>query len=148
MADLADDDDMRQMAEDEILDIESRLPQAEDELKFLLLPKDPNDEKNVILEIRAGTGGDEATLFAAEILANVRALRGTPGLENGSPGSVGHRRRRHQRSRRYDRRRQCLFEDALRVGSSSRPACPANRNERPHSHFSDHRCCFARGRRG
>jgi peptide chain release factor 1 len=68
MADLADDDDMRQMAEDEILDIEDRLPQAEEELKVLLLPKDPNDEKNVILEIRAGTGGDEATLFAAEVL--------------------------------------------------------------------------------
>ena len=54
MADLADDDDMRQMAEDEILDIQSRLPHAEEELKVLLLPKDPNDEKNVILEIRAG----------------------------------------------------------------------------------------------
>src|ERR1043165_8262634 len=52
IADLADDDDMRQMAEDEILDIESRLPRAEEELKVLLLPKDPNDEKNVILEIR------------------------------------------------------------------------------------------------
>jgi len=68
MVDLADDDDMRQMAEDEVLDIESRLPLAEDALKVLLLPKDPNDEKNVILEIRAGTGGDEATLFAAEML--------------------------------------------------------------------------------
>jgi peptide chain release factor 1 len=44
------------------------LPKAEEELKVLLLPKDPNDEKNVILEIRAGTGGDEATLFAAEVL--------------------------------------------------------------------------------
>src|SRR6478672_2873473 len=68
MADLADDDEMRQMAEDEILEIESRLPAAEEALKFLLLPKDPNDEKNVILEIRAGTGGDEATLFAADIM--------------------------------------------------------------------------------
>src|SRR4029078_765920 len=68
MADLADDDDMRQMIEDEILDIEPRLSQAEEALKLLLLPKDPNDEKNVILEIRAGTGGDEATLFAAEVL--------------------------------------------------------------------------------
>ena len=68
MADLADDDDMRQMVEDEILDIESRLPDAEEDLKVLLLPKDPYDEKNVILEIRAGTGGDEATLFAAEVL--------------------------------------------------------------------------------
>ena len=49
-------------------DLEEKLPQAEEELRLLLLPKDPNDEKNVILEIRAGTGGDEATLFAAEIL--------------------------------------------------------------------------------
>lgn len=65
---LADDEDMREMANLEIADIEDRLPIAEEELKMLLLPKDPNDEKNVILEIRAGTGGDEATLFAAEIL--------------------------------------------------------------------------------
>src|SRR6476646_10331975 len=62
------DPEMTEMAEMEIADIEERLPKAEDELKFLLIPKDPNDEKNVILEIRAGTGGDEATLFAAEVL--------------------------------------------------------------------------------
>ncbi len=62
------DDDMREMAQMEIEDIESRLPAAEEELKTLLIPKDPNDEKNVILEIRAGTGGDEATLFAGDIL--------------------------------------------------------------------------------
>lgn len=65
---LADDDEMREMANLEIAEIEERLPAAEESLKTLLLPKDPNDEKNVILEIRAGTGGDEATLFAAEIL--------------------------------------------------------------------------------
>src|SRR4051812_13583839 len=64
----SDDDDMREMADLEISDLEVKLPQAEEELKVLLLPKDPNDEKNVILEIRAGTGGDEATLFAAEVL--------------------------------------------------------------------------------
>lgn len=62
------DDEMREMAEMEISDIEERLPKAEEQLKLLLIPKDPNDEKNVILEIRAGTGGDEATLFAAEVL--------------------------------------------------------------------------------
>jgi peptide chain release factor 1 len=62
------DDELRDMAQAEIAEIEEKLPQAEEELKFLLLPQDPNDEKNVILEIRAGTGGDEATLFAAEIL--------------------------------------------------------------------------------
>src|SRR5437868_1594858 len=66
--DLADDDEMREMATLEIAEIEEKLPAAEEDLKLLLLPKDPNDEKNVILEVRAGTGGDEATLFAAEIL--------------------------------------------------------------------------------
>jgi peptide chain release factor 1 len=68
LLEMADDEEMREMAQMEIDDIQARLPQAEEELKVLLLPKDPNDEKNVILEIRAGTGGDEATLFAGEIL--------------------------------------------------------------------------------
>jgi peptide chain release factor 1 len=61
------DADLRAMAEEEVLRLEPRLAEIEQELKVLLLPKDPNDEKNVVLEIRAGTGGDEATLFAAEI---------------------------------------------------------------------------------
>ena len=68
MVDAADDDEMREMALAEASEIEAKLPVAEEELKVLLLPRDPNDEKNVILEIRAGTGGDEATLFAAEML--------------------------------------------------------------------------------
>lgn len=68
MTALADDDEMRDMIALEIAEIEEKLPAAEEQLKFLLIPKDPNDEKNVILEIRAGTGGDEATLFAAEVL--------------------------------------------------------------------------------
>ena len=68
LLDAADDDEMRQMAQAEIDEIEAKLPEAEEALKVLLLPKDPHDEKNVILEIRAGTGGDEATLFAAEML--------------------------------------------------------------------------------
>jgi peptide chain release factor 1 len=61
------DQDLRVMAQEEVARLEPLLAQYEQELKFLLLPKDPNDEKNVVLEIRAGTGGDEATLFAAEI---------------------------------------------------------------------------------
>ena len=61
------DADMRAYAQEELDKLEARVAQVEEELKVLLLPKDPNDEKNVILEIRAGTGGDEATLFAAEI---------------------------------------------------------------------------------
>jgi peptide chain release factor 1 len=58
---------MRAYAQEELDRLESRVGGVEEELKVLLLPKDPNDEKNVILEIRAGTGGDEATLFAAEL---------------------------------------------------------------------------------
>jgi peptide chain release factor 1 len=61
------DPDMRAYAQEELAHLEQRLLAVEQELKVLLLPKDPNDEKNVILEIRAGTGGDEATLFAAEL---------------------------------------------------------------------------------
>jgi peptide chain release factor 1 len=61
------DPELRQMANDEILRLEPELAQIEAELKVLLLPKDPLDEKNIVLEIRAGTGGDEATLFAAEV---------------------------------------------------------------------------------
>jgi peptide chain release factor 1 len=61
------DAEMRELAEVEIAALEPRAEALEEELKLLLLPKDPNDEKNVILEIRAGTGGDEASLFAAEV---------------------------------------------------------------------------------
>ncbi len=61
------DPDLRDYAEQEIRELEQRIAQVEQELKLLLLPKDPNDERNVILEVRAGTGGDEASLFAAEL---------------------------------------------------------------------------------
>src|SRR6266513_1473286 len=66
---LADEKDpeMRTYAQEELDKLEPRVAGIEEELKVLLLPKDPNDEKNVIIEIRAGTGGDEATLFAAEM---------------------------------------------------------------------------------
>ncbi len=61
------DAEMREYAQQELAGLESRITTVEEDLKVLLLPKDPNDDKNVVLEIRAGTGGDEATLFAAEM---------------------------------------------------------------------------------
>src|SRR5215813_2781135 len=64
----AEDEEMREMAAAELPELEERREGVENELKVLLLPKDPNDEKNVIFEVRAGTGGEEACLFAAEIL--------------------------------------------------------------------------------
>ena len=61
------DADMRAMAEEELAQLQAELPGVEERIRVLLLPKDPNDDKNVVLEIRAGTGGDEASLFAAEL---------------------------------------------------------------------------------
>jgi peptide chain release factor 1 len=66
--DTSDDDEMREMARLELESLQEKIEKADNELKLLLIPSDPNDEKNVILEIRAGTGGDEATLFAAEMV--------------------------------------------------------------------------------
>src|SRR6201994_4500759 len=61
------DADVRAMAQEELAELEPKLPIVEEDLKVLLLPKDPNDDKNIIIEVRAGTGGDEASLFAAEV---------------------------------------------------------------------------------
>jgi len=61
------DDDMTEMAKMEIQEAEARLPQLEEDIKFMLIPKDPDDAKNVMVEIRAGTGGDEASIFAGDL---------------------------------------------------------------------------------
>ncbi|MCD6556907.1 MAG: PCRF domain-containing protein, partial [Bacteroidales bacterium] len=62
-----DDDEMKQMAKDEIDTLTKRKEELEEEIKILLLPKDPEDDKNAIVEIRAGTGGDEAGIFAGDL---------------------------------------------------------------------------------
>ncbi len=67
MLDEESDPDMKEMLREELSEAKSRVPELEEKLKILLLPKDPNDEKNVIVEIRAGVGGDEAALFAADM---------------------------------------------------------------------------------
>ncbi|MGI8545135.1 MAG: peptide chain release factor 1 [Aridibacter sp.] len=91
--DATENDEMKELAEMEISDLEEGMEKAEEELKVLLIPKDPNDEKNVILEIRAGTGGDEATLFASEILRMYARYAETQGWKmevmNASDTGVG-----------------------------------------------------------
>ena len=62
-----DDAELKEIAQEELTELESRKDKLESDLKVLLLPRDPNDDKNLILEIRAGTGGDEAALFAADL---------------------------------------------------------------------------------
>ena len=67
LGESSSDPGLKEMAEEEIGQLETRRTRVEEEIKTLLLPRDPNDEKSVVLEIRAGTGGDEATLFADEL---------------------------------------------------------------------------------
>lgn len=67
-AESGDDVEIREMARSEMSAIETRLGELEEELKVLLLPKDPNDDKNCMLEVRAGTGGDEASIWAGDLI--------------------------------------------------------------------------------
>jgi peptide chain release factor 1 len=93
MIDEAEDSEMKQLAYDEEKQLVARKETVERELKLLLLPKDPNDEKSVIVEIRAGTGGDEAALFAAELFRMYSRYAETLGWKvevlESSPSSLG-----------------------------------------------------------
>lgn len=64
---MLDDPEMREMAQDELREAKEKSEQLEQQLQVLLLPKDPDDERNAFLEVRAGTGGDEAALFAGDL---------------------------------------------------------------------------------
>ena len=64
---LLSDPDLGELAKEELKELEPKIPALEEEIKLLLLPKDPNDDKNIYLEIRAGTGGDEASLFVGDL---------------------------------------------------------------------------------
>ncbi len=67
LLDTEKDEEMRQMAKDELEELEGKKEKLEEKIRFLLLPKDPNDHKNAVIEIRAGTGGDEAAIFAGDL---------------------------------------------------------------------------------
>ena len=87
------DAELREMAEEEVARLTPEQEKLEEEIKILLLPKDPNDDKNIVLEIRAGTGGDEATLFAAEVFRMYSRYAETQGwkmeVTSSSDSSVG-----------------------------------------------------------
>src|SRR5271169_708897 len=87
------DPEMKKMAEDELALLEQRVEKCQADLKVLLLPKDPNDDRNVILEIRAGTGGDEAALFTADVFRMYSRFAETHGWKvevmSSSPTGIG-----------------------------------------------------------
>ena len=133
------DPEMLAYAHDELAQLEKRVAEVEEELKVLLLPKDPNDEKNVILEIRAGTGGDEATLFAAEIFRMYTRYAEKQRWKVEVLSTLRVRRRRPQGSDRHHRRPARVFAAEVRERRASRAARPADGNPGPRSHFGGHR---------
>lgn len=88
-----DDAEMKELARDEVAACEARIPQLEEEIKIMLVPKDPEDSKNAILEIRAGTGGDEAALFAGDLFRMYSKYCESKGwkfeVSSASEGAVG-----------------------------------------------------------
>lgn len=91
--DGANEEELKKLAQEELAHLESQLQKCEEDLKHLLLPKDPNDEKNVLLEIRAGTGGGEASLFAQDIFRMYSRFAESKGwrmeIVSSSPSGVG-----------------------------------------------------------
>ena len=79
------DPEMREMGDEEVQRLDALLAEHEEALNLLLLPTDPRDERNIYLEVRAGTGGDEAAIFAGDLHPHVHALRGKPRLAGGDP---------------------------------------------------------------
>ena len=79
------DDDLREMAREEIAELEPKIPQMEDEIKLLLIPADPDDSKNAIVEIRGGAGGDEAAIFAGDLFRMYHVQKNTAGYSSIMP---------------------------------------------------------------
>jgi len=90
---LLDDEELGELAKEELIELEASLPILEDEMKILLIPKDPNDDKNIFLELRAGTGGDESALFVSDVfkmyLRFAESMNWKVELVSSSDGSAG-----------------------------------------------------------
>ncbi len=141
------DEEMRELAKEELNDNKKRVEELEQELKILLLPKDPNDEKNVIVEIRAGAGGDEAALFAAEIyrmyVHYAESQRWK--VETGRCEEIGIGGMKDV-TFMIDRT-GCLFQDEVRIRSTSCTACTGDRKWRTYPYLYDYCSGNAGGRR-
>ena len=135
---------MRDLAQEELKTLVARRESLIAELKVLLVPKDPNDEKNVVLEIRAGTGGDEAALFAAELFRMYSQVRGASGLAHRCDVEQRHRDRRAEGSDRDRRRTRRLQQAEVRERRPPRAARAGDGSERPPAYVDGHRRGSAR----
>ena len=124
---MLEDPEMKAFAQEEILEAQKKLEVIEHELQILLLPKDPNDSRNIFLEIRAGTGGDESALFAGDLLRMYLRLCRRPPLADGDRLQERQRARRLQGGHCPHHRRGRLFQAQVRVRRSPRAARACNR---------------------
>ena len=142
LLDEESDEEMKELAKEELADAKKRIEELEQELKILLLPKDPNDEKNVIVEIRAGAGGDEAALFAAEIYrmyvkyADMHRWK-TEMMSLNENGIGGFKEVTFM----------IILQTEVRKRCTSCTACTGDRVRRAYSYFHDHGCDHAGSRR-
>ncbi len=111
IADTSGDPEMRQLAYAEMDDAKQRVATLEEELKVLLIPRDPDDSRNVIVEIRAGTGGDEAALFAVDLVPHVLPLCGEARMEGRGARYLRFRHGRHEGDLVLAGGRRCLWHD-------------------------------------
>ena len=142
------DPEIKRLATDEIQALTDTMDGLEEELKHLLLPKDPNDRKNVILEIRAGTGGEEAGLFAGDLFRMysrfAETLNWRVEILSQHVSGVG----RDQGDHRHAPRKGRLQCHEIRKRHPSRPAGSGHRGPGAHPHVGRDRCGAARGRGG
>ncbi len=132
----SDDDDLRMLAEGEIEELQPKSESLERQIKAMLLPKDKRDDRNVILEIRAGTGGDEAALFAADLFRlysrYAENRRWTIEVLSSNEIGIGGIQRDHLPGQR----KRGVFALEVRVGRAPRAAHPGNRIIRAYSHLN------------
>ena len=148
LADASTDEDMRALAKGEIAGAEQKLEEAGEALKLALLPKDAADEKSVILEVRAGTGGDEASLFAGDLFRAYQkyaALKGwSVEIVSASEGALGGYKEIIAEIGGRGVYGRLKFE----FGRASRPARAGDRDAGTHPHLRRHRRRAAAGRGG
>ena len=142
------DSELRELVKSELPELRARAEALEQRLTILLLPKDPNDDRNVVLEIRAGTGGEEASLFAAELFRMYSRYAERQGwkvevLSANATGLGG-----FKEVIALDRRAGRLQQAQVRERRAPRAARAGDRGVGPHPHLGGHRRRAARSRRG
>lgn len=142
---LLGDADMKEMAEEELKNLEAEREALEADIQVLLLPKDPNDNRSVILEIRAGTGGDESALFAGDLFRMYSRYADTNRWRVETI-SASESERGLQRDHRLCGRGGGLRQTEVRVRHPSRTACSRDRGPGTHPHQRLHRGDHGRGR--